>query len=257
MLKLDLRLGQRLVKAVDFLRLLWQKEFFRVDNHRAITHIELRADLNINGNAQPGQTLTCAPGSWTGDDLSFTYAWLSNGTVISGASDSSYKTLGAGTGKRLACQVTATGTVGTTQAISAAVTVQLPAPALTRAGESHRIWRESGKANKHKPPVGTKFSFTLNENATVKLSFALQAKGRKVKGKCVAQSRHNRHNATCKLTDEKGTLTVDGQSGKNTVSFRGNLPHGHRLTPGKYTVTLSASNASGHSRSETLTFTIT
>ena len=103
-------------------------------------------------------------------------------------------------------------------------------------------------------PVGTSFTYTLNTPATVTLTITRPATGRKVKGKCVTPTSHNKHAPPCKLTIKAGTLTGPGQRGPNTVRFTGKLGS-HRLAAGSYKLTITARTASG-TASATLSFTI-
>ena len=86
-----------------------------------------------------------------------------------------------------------------------------------------------------KTPVGTTFKFTLAAPAKVKLAFSRQVAGRSLKA---------------------GTLTrAKLRSGPNAIAFSGRI--GKRaLKPGKYTATLTASNAKGKAKPVTVRFTI-
>jgi hypothetical protein len=213
----------------------------------------------ITGTATAGQTLTCATGTWTGDGtLTYTYQWLRGTTQI--ATGSTYVVAGADNGNSLSCAVTAESAYGESSAASASVTVPIPAapttpivitaPAPTPSAsvssfsESAPKWRRSGKASKHKPPVGTTFTFTLNQAATVTLAFSEPGAGRKVSGKCVARNAKNRRKPSCALT--LGTVALTGKAGKNSVKFTGKLSGG-ALKPGGYTITLTAKGADGRS----------
>jgi len=68
------------------------------------------------------------------------------------------------------------------------------------------------------------FTFTLNEPATVTLSFKLRGHVR-------------------------GTLKIAGKSGKNTVRVKGRLSKHHKLKAGAHVVAIVASNAGGRSKS--------
>jgi Glucodextranase, domain B len=157
----------------------------------------------------------------------------------------------------------ATNVFGNTAQAQSTVTytpvVAPPAPAISHLSQSHRTWREKGKAGKHKPPVGTTFSFTLNEPAKVTLAFTERVSGRKVKkNKCVVKTHANRRKPTCKLTVKVGTLTMNGKTGQNKVAFKGAVAHGHKLAPGTYTLTITAVNSTTHvsSKPVSLKFTI-
>ncbi len=129
-------------------------------------------------------------------------------------------------------------------------------PTLTSVGQSHRIWAET-KSKNRKRPVGTTFFFTLNQAARVAFTFTQGAGGRKLSGRCVAQTKANRHKPYCRRTVTKGTFSVAGHAGKNRVSFNGTISRSNKLSPGTYTVTLTATNASRQkSNSQSLRFTI-
>ncbi len=131
-------------------------------------------------------------------------------------------------------------------------------PALARFGQSHRKWRESGAAGTGKSPVGTNFTFALNQAATVRLTFTHALTGRRVDGMCAAETRRNRHRPACRRAVRIGAMTRTGQAGLNTLSFNGRLRNGRRLPAGRYTVTVIATDAAtgASSGSERLTFTI-
>ncbi len=77
---------------------------------------------SITGTARPGKSLSCNRGSWTNAN-SFAYAWLRNGTIISGVTSTSLKLVASDVGTTMTCRVTASGTGGSTQATSAGVLV--------------------------------------------------------------------------------------------------------------------------------------
>jgi hypothetical protein len=136
------------------------------------------------------------------------------------------------------------------------------APVLTHLAQTRARWR-AGKARAvisrraKRPPIGTGFSFTLNESASVTLVFNQSASGRKAGGHCVAQTRKNRRGRPCKRILSRGTLPLAGHTGANHVSFQGRLPSGVTLKPGRYTLLASARNATGQrSSSSALSFTI-
>jgi len=144
---------------------------------------------------------------------------------------------------------------------TAAPPVIAPSPPIVgNASESHRTWREGGKLaviTRRKPPVGTTFSFSLNERASVTLAFSQQVSGRKVRGKCVAQTKANRHKQACKRAVVRGTLTFTGHAGTNKVAFQGRISRTKKLLPGKYALVITATNAAGQrSSAKPLTFTI-
>jgi hypothetical protein len=135
-------------------------------------------------------------------------------------------------------------------------------PTLTGVSEAHRRWREAGgkavlaATSKHEPPVGTSFAFTLNETARVTFAFTQTIVGRRVAGKCEAPDKHNRKHVRCRRTPTRGTLTETASAGPRTLAFQGQI-NNRRLPEGAYTLTLTATNASGQrSRPHALRFTI-
>jgi hypothetical protein len=107
-----------------------------------------------------------------------------------------------------------------------------------------------------KPPKGTTFSFTLNEAATAHLSFTQTRSGRSVGGRCVAQTRHNRDRRACRRTITAGTVTLTAPAGSDHVRFEGRVSAARRLTPGRYTLVLTATAGGLTSVARSLTFAI-
>jgi hypothetical protein len=119
---------------------------------------------------------------------------------------------------------------------SMAKTVVNPVPVLSSFAQTHARWREGTALPKiaaaSSTPVGTVFSFTLNQAATVKLVFSQGGK-------------------------PKGTLSLPAASGANKITFQGRLSTKHRLATGQFTVTITATNASqATSVPKKLSFTI-
>jgi hypothetical protein len=134
-------------------------------------------------------------------------------------------------------------------------------PTLSGVSQSNRRWRVGGTpasiSRKRRPPLGTTFSFALDQPATVTLKFTQSVGGRTVKGRCVAQTRRNRHRRSCKRTVTRGTLSLAGHAGADKVTFQGTISAGRRLGPGNYTVLISARNAAGQtSAAQRLSFVV-
>jgi hypothetical protein len=139
-------------------------------------------------------------------------------------------------------------------------------PALTLGGlaETARVWRE-GRAlahitavhTKHKLPLGTTFSFTLNRPASVTFTFITRATGRKLPSRCVAQSKSDRTDPRCTRTVTAGTIAFAAHAGLNSVRFQGLISKREHLRPGNYTLLLSALAPGGNPANGTLRFTIT
>jgi hypothetical protein len=151
---------------------------------------------------------------------------------------------------------------GATATQSASYTVIAPAtPIVSGAGETAKTWRENDTlphiTAKSKLPVGTTFSFALNEPATVTLSFTQQAAGRKVHRQCLAPGAKNLRKPRCTRTIVAGTLTFTGHPGTNKVRFAGRISDTKKLSPGPYTLRITATNTQrNRSAPRSLNFTI-
>jgi Bacterial Ig domain len=137
-------------------------------------------------------------------------------------------------------------------------------PSVTGLSESTRTWREGGalpavSATRRldKPPVGTTFSFILDESASVTFKFTKVEHGRKLNGRCVAPTQANRSRRSCARTVTLGAFSFAGRDGANKVRFAGRLSSGRRLSPGSYTLLVTAAVPGARSRPKTLRFTIT
>jgi hypothetical protein len=115
-------------------------------------------------------------------------------------------------------------------------------PVLTHVRQSAATWRESKSKQKHGPPVGTTFYFTLNEPATVTFRFTQTTTGRKTGGRCAAQTNKSRTKPRCTLTTVAGTLSRAGHPGANSLPFAGRVSQTNVLKPGSYTVQITATN---------------
>jgi hypothetical protein len=135
--------------------------------------------------------------------------------------------------------VTATDSLGhhSSRRVSYTVEASRP-PTLAHVRESHRVWREGNRlatiSRTPQPPVGTTFFLSLNERATVHFAFTQPATG----------------------AVTRTTLIFIGHSGTNHVAFEGRTSRSTKLKPGRYTVTITATNPAGHSKATNLAFTI-
>ena len=117
--------------------------------------------------------------------------------------------------------------------------------------------RALAQISSKRAPVGTTFSFSLNEAATVTFNFVKLLPGRKVHGRCVAQSGKNRHKSSCKRSLVAGTLTFRAHAGVNKVRFAGRISSAKKLALGSYTLQIFARNAQGvRSSQRSLSFKI-
>jgi hypothetical protein len=167
---------------------------------------------------------------------------------------------------------TVTATDNTGQQITRTVTYTIVAPGalpgpgtptISMLSESARTWRETnqlpqiGAASKPKRAVGTIISFTLNEPATVNLSFTQKTIGRKVNGRCTADSRSNRHKPRCSRPTVAGELRFSGLAATNQVHFAGRISPTRKLKPGHYTLVITATNNNDQrSAPQSIDFTI-
>jgi hypothetical protein len=131
-------------------------------------------------------------------------------------------------------------------------------PILSGVKQSHRTWREGGKlAHISSAPVGSVFSFALNEHAEVSFTFSQRVNGRRVNGRCVAPSAANRSAPSCKRTVIRGALSFAGHAGTNSVAFQGRLTRTRKLAGGAYELTIVATSVTRRrSAAKTLSFTI-
>jgi hypothetical protein len=153
---------------------------------------------------------------------------------------------------------------GTDQSFTtlAAPVVSVPTtPVIAGASESHRSWREGGKlalvSRTRKAPLGTTFSFALNEAARVSFAFTQRVAGRRVRATCVAPMRRNRHRPACKRTATRGSLSFAAHAGVNHVAFQGRLAGARKLPLGAYTLVITAADPGGRRAAPSrLAFTI-
>ena len=231
----------------------------------------------VSGGAQAGALQRCSAAQWStwaGQQPSSSlfsfdgFRWLLDGSVVAGGP--SYTPTSANVGHVLSCTEVVTYPLlnVTSSATSAPVTVvqapvqQAPvvAPTLTAVAQSASVWREGSRvaslARSRRPPVGTRFTFKLNTSATVTLAFARTRSGRRVRGRCVGQTRSNRHKPSCKRLVTFAALSVAAHAGLDRIAFQGRLSRSKRLPIGRYTVLITAQNSAGRSQTRKLSFSI-
>ena len=116
-------------------------------------------------------------------------------------------------------------------------------PKVTNLRQSHRRWRRGRRlakasslaARRGRTPVGTTFTYRLNEKGKVRFTFTIR-KGKRFK--------------------KAGALTFAGHQGKNRVVFQGRLTHRRKLRPGRYKLTVTARRDGVRSKPRALRFTI-
>jgi len=138
-------------------------------------------------------------------------------------------------------------------------TVIVVAPAVSRASASPKTFRLGSLLPKfsRRPPVGTTIRFSLSEPARVKLAFSQLKPGRRVGRRCLAPTRSNRRKPRCTRRIAAGSLTHNGHAGTNKVRFQGRLSRFRKLKPGRYTLTITATDPAGNrSNTKATSFTI-
>lgn len=152
-----------------------------------------------------------------------------------------------------------TTTTTTTTGTTTTTTTTTAPPQIANPRQSHKTWREGNKLPKIsrvRAPVGTTFSFVLNEPARVSLSFTQHTVGRRVGGKCKPQTAANRRKPRCQHAKLQGTLRFNAGGGTVRVQFQGRLPR-KKLPLGSYTAQIIAADSLGHlSNAAALAFTI-
>jgi hypothetical protein len=120
-------------------------------------------------------------------------------------------------------------------------------PKIEAATESAIRSRENGKSR-----AGTVFRVSLNEQATVTLSFVRDVGCRTqdrrvcvVKATGAAAKAHHFTAKTSGRTVEAGSFSFAGHAGMNSIDFNGRTGHEPKLTPGRYTLIIAATNAAG------------
>jgi hypothetical protein len=151
--------------------------------------------------------------------------------------------------------VTGTDSDGETASSTVTYTVTAPSPpppaAIQLSGfrQSASVWREADKlarmARKRRPPVGTTFSFSVNQPAWIAMSFTRRMSGREVNGRCVSQTLTNRHRRRCVSEVAAGAMTLPAQAGRSHIRFYGRLSPTRKLELGSYVVTVTATSAAG------------
>jgi hypothetical protein len=166
--------------------------------------------------------------------------------------------------------VTATGAYGQAIAVSATVAVlAVPrllapvsvAPQVSAVSQSASKWLESKllasiSRAARKLPVGTTFSLTLSQAASVVFAFTQSRSGRKVGKSCLAQTKHNAKKHRCTRTVTVATLSFSGHAGTTKVRFGGRVSSHVKLKPGRYTLVITATTSGKRSTPHSLSFTI-
>lgn len=93
--------------------------------------------------------------------------------------------------------------------------------------------------------AAVRIAFRSATSATIRVTFAREAAGRRSRGRCVAPTRRLRRAASCtRLVALPGALSAQVGSGPGSVRFSGRLG-GRALAAGRYRVTVQATDAAG------------
>ncbi len=90
----------------------------------------------------------------------------------------------------------------------------------------------------------TTLTFSLSEAAKVMLSFERKLAGRRVRGKCVSPAKKGRPKCT-RYARIRTTMTLQGKAGANSMYLKGRLSRTRSLAPGRYRLTLLATDSEG------------
>lgn len=96
-----------------------------------------------------------------------------------------------------------------------------------------------------KPARSTTLSYTLSEDAEVKIALERRTRGRRVGGKCRKQTKSNRTKRACARFVRARTLTQAGKEGKNQRKVKSKQGR-KRLKAGRYRAVLQATDLGGN-----------
>jgi hypothetical protein len=154
------------------------------------------------------------------------------------------------------------------QLVSTAPGTGTPALTISAARESHKRWRESNSVarfsrrarGRHELPVGTTFSFALSLPASVDLAFTHTVRGQRIGRRCLSLGTRRQHVAVqfraCRREVTAAALPFLGHRGTNSVEFAGRISRATKLRPGRYTLLITARDATASTRAQPLGFTI-
>jgi hypothetical protein len=198
----------------------------------------------IVGRRIPGAKLTCRPGRWSGA-TSFSYRWRrSRKSMRAGPT---YRPRTSDVGHTLSCQVIASNGDGTTNATSSTIRIIKAPPRLTSLTLSSTVFTpaRTGPSIVRSGISGTLVTFRLNERASVAFTIVRGEEGRRVRGRCQAETHVNRKASRCtRWSPVPGGFRVGGKSGPNGFRFSGRIS-GRALSPGSYRLLARAHAAAG------------
>ncbi len=130
-------------------------------------------------------------------------------------------------------------------------------PSISRLALSATRFRAAGSgpsvtaARQRRAPVGT--TITYGDGAAATATFAVQrpTAGRRSNGRCAKPTHANRRKAHCTRWVTVGRFRHADAAGTNTLRFSGRV-NGHKLSPGRYRLSITARIGRGRASSPTL-----
>ncbi len=115
--------------------------------------------------AHVGKPATCTPGTWTGSlPQRYAYAWLLDGSPVSGQTGATFTPTRSAAGKQLACTVTATNRRGSVSATSAPVRIPPKPKAVTQ--RAKRVGSRKARLRGVVNPNGEKTTYYFQYGTT-------------------------------------------------------------------------------------------
>jgi hypothetical protein len=129
-----------------------------------------QTSVTTTGGHVVDQTLTCVNGTWSNSPTSFTYAWLLNGSTISGKTTNKLLLTAAMVGKNVICRVTARNSGGSGYDDSAAGVVakaNFVLKAKPAIGGTLKVGKTLTASTGTWTPAGTSYTYLWKRGSTV------------------------------------------------------------------------------------------
>jgi|GEM_PF-1242195 len=226
----------------------------------------------LSGAAKVGGELTSTAGAWEGAPTSFAYQWLrcpasvtaaaagAQCTPIPGATAPRYSPADADVFKRDIARVTATNAHGSESAFSNPSDVvpdaagrtapDTTAPVLSAVSLSRARFRVGRAATALSAAVrrvgaGTVLRFTSSEDGQLSVAIERALPGRVGPKRTCQPLRGRARGRRCAIYRSAGALSRELHAGPGRIPFSGRIG-ARRLAPGRYRMTLTASDAAGN-----------
>ena len=171
----------------------------------------------VSGSTTQGQTLSVTNGSWNTNlaynPTSYTYAWARNGTIIPGATSSTYTTVTADIGNPITCLVTAVNNRGTTPVASSnSITIVAQTYTISYAGNGST----GGSAPTSPTSVNSGSTFTTPSNTYSRTGYTFAG--------WLSSQNSTTYSAGVTHPAATGNITLTAQWTANTqtISYAGN-----------------------------------